>query len=155
VISFGDRAARRPRVALLEWLDPPFSTGHWNPELVRLAGGVDGLGREGEKSRTLAWDEVLAWRPEVVVISCCGFTAERAMQDLPLLERVRGWNRVPAVPSGRVYVTDGSAYFSRPGPRLVDSLELLAHVIHPELHVLPSWVAEPVRIEAPMQKSMT
>jgi iron complex transport system substrate-binding protein len=155
VISVGDRAARRPRVALLEWLDPPFSTGHWNPELVRLAGGVDGLGREGEKSRTLAWDEVLAWRPEVVVISCCGFTAERAMQDLPLLERVRGWNRVPAVPSGRVYVTDGSAYFSRPGPRLVDSLELLAHVIHPELHVLPSWVAGPVRIEAPMQKSMT
>ena len=71
-------AARRPRVALLEWLDPPFSTGHWNPELVRLAGGEDGLGREGAKSVTLAWDEVVAYRPEVIVIACCGFTAERA-----------------------------------------------------------------------------
>ena len=145
VIARTEQAAERPRVALLEWLDPPFSTGHWNPELVRLAGGTDGLGAEGRKSRTLDWAEVVAWRPEVVVISCCGFTAERAMQDVAVLEKVPGWTRVPAVQEGRVWVTDGNAYFSRPGPRLVDSLELLAHVIHPELNALPAWVIPPVR----------
>ena len=138
--------AARPRVALLEWLDPPFSTGHWNPELIRLAGGVDGLGREGTKSRTLCWDEVVAWQPEVVLISCCGFTTERAMQDVPLLDTVPGWADVPAVRDNRVFVTDGAAYFSRPGPRLVDSLELLAHVIHPDLHPLPSHVMAPTHL---------
>jgi iron complex transport system substrate-binding protein len=140
------RVSPRPRVALLEWLDPPFSTGHWNPELVRLAGGVDGLGREGAKSRTLHWEEVVAYQPEVVLISCCGFTTERAMQDVPLLECVAGWDDIPAVRDSRVYVTDGAAYFSRPGPRLVDSLELLAHVIAPSVHALPSWVERPVRL---------
>lgn len=143
------RVAHRPRVALLEWLDPPFSTGHWNPELVRLAGGEDGLGREGEKSRTLRWDEVIAYQPEVVLISCCGFTTERAMQDLPVLDRVPGWSDVPAARLAQVYVTDGAAYFSRPGPRLVDSLELLAHVIHPDVHPLPSWVLAPRRVASP------
>lgn len=147
VVARAESAPDRPRVALLEWLDPPFSTGHWNPELVRLAGGVDGLGREGQKSRTLEWSEVIAWRPEVVVISCCGFTATRAMEDLPVLREVPGWKRVPAVASGRVFVTDGSAYFSRPGPRLVDSLELLAHILHPDLNPLPDWVMDPVRVE--------
>ena len=147
VVERTKRITSRPRVALLEWLDPPFSTGHWNPELVRLAGGVDGLGKEGAKSRTLKWDEIVAWRPEVVLISCCGFTTERAMQDVPLLDRVAGWSDVPAARDGRVYVTDGAAYFSRPGPRLVDSLELLAHVIHPEVNPLPAHVLRPHRLE--------
>ncbi|HEX7939637.1 MAG TPA: cobalamin-binding protein [Gemmatimonadaceae bacterium] len=137
---------RAPRVALLEWLDPPFSTGHWNPELIRLAGGVDGLGTEGAKSRTLKWSEVVAYQPDVVLISCCGFTMERSMQDVPLLDAVPGWSDVPAVRDGRVYVTDGAAYFSRPGPRLVDSLELLAHVIHPDVHPLPEHVMTPVQL---------
>ena len=137
-------AARRPRVALLEWLDPPFSTGHWNPELVRLAGGEDGLGREGAKSVTLAWDEVVAYRPEVIVIACCGFTAERALQETGVLARVEGWADLPAVRDGRVWVADGAAYFSRPGPRLVDSLELLAHVIQPGRVPLPPGVAAPL-----------
>jgi iron complex transport system substrate-binding protein len=136
----------RPRVALLEWLDPPFSTGHWNPELIRLAGGVDGLGREGEKSVTLKWEQVIEWNPEVVLISCCGFTAERAMDEVHILRNVVGWNDLPAVRDGRVFVTDGASYFSRPGPRLVDSLELLAHVIHPDVHELPAWVAQPLRL---------
>ncbi len=148
VVARGKQVASRPRVALLEWLDPPFSTGHWNPELVRLAGGEDGLGREGEKSRTLRWEEVIAYQPEVVLISCCGFTTERAMRDVSLLADVAGWDDVPAVRNGRVYVTDGAAYFSRPGPRLVDSLELLAHVIHPDEHPIPDWVLPPVRLAA-------
>ena len=148
VVARGKQVASRPRVALLEWLDPPFSTGHWNPELVRLAGGEDGLGREGEKSRTLRWEEVIAYQPEVVLISCCGFTTKRAMRDVSLLADVAGWDDVPAVRNGRVYVTDGAAYFSRPGPRLVDSLELLAHVIHPDEHPIPDWVLPPVRLAA-------
>lgn len=148
VVTKARRVKRRPRVALLEWLDPPFSTGHWNPELVRLAGGQDMLGREGARSRTLRWDEVIASRPEVVLISCCGFTTERALQDVPLLNAVPGWNDTPAARGGRVWVTDGASYFSRPGPRLVDSLELLAHVVHPDVHPLPAWVVPPVRLAA-------
>ena len=144
VVRRGAAARGRPRVALLEWLDPPFSTGHWNPELVRLAGGEDGLGRAGEKSVTLQWAQVVAWQPEVIVISCCGFTAERALQETDVLRAVDGWEDLPAVRAGRVFVTDGASYFSRPGPRLVDSLELLAHVIHPDVHPLPPWVQAPV-----------
>jgi iron complex transport system substrate-binding protein len=139
---------RRPRVALLEWLDPPFSCGHWTPELVRLAGGVEGLGQEGRPSRTLRWEEVLAWQPEVVFIACCGFSVERTLCDLPALQSVAGWQDVPAVRSGRVYVTNGSHYFSRPGPRLVDSLEILAHTLHPEVHPLPNGLPCPVRVNA-------
>jgi len=146
VVARSQRVAHRPRVALLEWLDPPFSTGHWNPELVQLAGGIDGLGTRGEKSRMLRWEQVIAWQPEVVLISCCGFTTERTMQEVGVLQGVPNWEEVPAVRDGRVYVTDGSSYFSRPGPRLVDSLELLAHVIHPDIHELPEWVQQPVRL---------
>jgi iron complex transport system substrate-binding protein len=137
---------RRPRVALLEWLDPPFSCGHWNPELVRLAGGIEGLGREGQPSRRLCWDEVLAWQPEVVVLACCGFSVERTLRDLPGLRAVPGWQDLPAVRAGRVYVTDGSHYFSRPGPRLVDSLEILAHTLHLDLHPLPDGLPRPVHV---------
>jgi iron complex transport system substrate-binding protein len=122
----------RPRVALLDWLDPPISCGHWTPELVRLAGGVEGLGREGQPSRTLRWDEVVAWQPEVVVIACCGFSVERTLSDLPLLRSVPGWRELPAVRAGRVYAVDANAYFARPGPRVVDGVELLAHLIHPD-----------------------
>jgi iron complex transport system substrate-binding protein len=136
----------RPRVALLEWVDPPFSCGHWNPELVRLAGGVEGLGREGERSRTLTWAEVEAWRPEVVVVACCGFDVERTLRDLPLLARVPGLEELPAVVAGRVYVVDGSQYFSRPGPRLVDSLEILANAIDPAVHRLPDGLPPPLRV---------
>jgi iron complex transport system substrate-binding protein len=146
VVSRNSALRHSPRVALLEWLDPPFSTGHWNPELVRLAGGEDGFGREGQKSVTLRWEQVVAWQPEVVLISCCGFTTERTMQEVGLLHDVPRWDSVPAVRDGRVYVTDGASYFSRPGPRLVDSLELLAHVIHPDRHELPEWVQQPVRL---------
>ncbi len=139
---------RRWRVALLEWLDPPFSCGHWNPELVRLAGGIEGLGQEGQPSRTLRWEEVIAWQPEVVFIACCGFSVERTLQDVPRLQSIPGWRDLPAVRSGRVYVTDGSHYFNRPGPRLVDSLEILAHALHPEVHPLPDGLPQAFRVTA-------
>ena len=121
----------RPRTILLEWIDPPFSCGHWSPELVRLAGGVEGLGREGEPSRRATWQEILDWQPEVLVIACCGFDVERTLRDLPILAAQHGWSELPCVRADRVYVVDGSAYFSRPGPRLVDSLEMLAEALRP------------------------
>ena len=148
IVARTARLQRRPRVALLEWLDPPFSCGHWNPELVRLAGGNEGLGQDGQPSRTLRWDEVLAWQPEVVFIACCGFSIERALCDLPPLEFVKDWQDLPAVRSRQVYVVDGSHYFSRPGPRLVDSLEILAHTLHPTVHPLPEGLPRPIRVPA-------
>lgn len=134
----GTRLKLRPKVALLEWLDPPFSSGHWSPELVRLAGGIEGLGKEGMRSRTLKWEEVIAWQPEFILIACCGFSIERTLQDLPRAQAAPGWQDLPAVRNGRVYVVDGSQYFSRPGPRLVDSLEILAHALAPDIHPLPA-----------------
>jgi iron complex transport system substrate-binding protein len=127
----------RPRVTLLEWIDPLFSCGHWSPELVRIAGGVEGIGQEGQPSRSIRWQEVIAWQPEVLFIACCGFSVERTLRDLPLLRSKAGWEDLPCVRNSRVYVVDGSAYFSRPGPRLVDSLEILAHALDANVHPLP------------------
>jgi iron complex transport system substrate-binding protein len=132
------RLADRPRVVLLEWVDPPFCCGHWTPELVGLAGGLETIGQVGRPSRTIAWDEIVRADPQVLVIACCGFDVERARQDLPILAANPGFGDVACVRAGRVYVMDGSAYFNRPGPRLVDSLEILAHALHPRVHPLPA-----------------
>jgi len=137
VVERSNQLKIKPRVALLEWLNPPFSCGHWNPELVRLAGGIEVLGKEGQRSRTLTWSEVIESQPEVVLIACCGFNIGRTLEDISGLQSVDGWKELPAVEAGRAYVTDGSQYFSRPGPRLVDSLEILAHLIQPESSPLP------------------
>ena len=126
-------AARRPRCFLMEWIDPPYCCGHWGPELVELAGGVEPLGRKGQDSTPIPWEAVAAAQPEVIVLACCGYPAERALRDVPLLPRYPGWNTLPAVRQGQVYAVNGSAYFSRPGPRIVDSLEILAEILHPEL----------------------
>lgn len=126
-------ARTRPRVAFIEWIDPIFCGGHWNPELIALAGGEDGIGRLGERSEQVAWERIVAYQPEVMVIAACGFTEERSRQDEPLLRAYPGFADLPCARSGRVHFVDGAAYFSRPGPRLVDSLELLARLIHPEL----------------------
>jgi iron complex transport system substrate-binding protein len=136
----------QPRVVLLEWIDPPFSCGHWSPELVRLAGGVELLGREGERSRTVAWDEVRTVDPDVMLIACCGYDAERTRRDVPILQAYPGFSDLRCVRANRVYITDGNAYFSRPGPRLVDSLELLAHTLHPDRSPLPPHIPAPLRL---------
>jgi iron complex transport system substrate-binding protein len=125
--------ASRPRVVVLEWIDPPFSSGHWTPELVEMAGGIEGLGRAGLPSESVAWQAIVDWQPEVLVIACCGFGVERTRQDLPILEHQPGYDELPCVRQGRVHLVDGSAYFSRPGPRLVDTLEILAQLLHPPL----------------------
>jgi iron complex transport system substrate-binding protein len=119
----------RPRVAFLEWADPPICGGHWNPELVHLAGGRDGLGRPGERSRAVAWEELGAWRPEVMVLACCGFDEARGREELDLLRRQAGFAELPCAQTGRIHVMDGVRLFSRPGPSLVESLERLAAVL--------------------------
>ena len=121
----------RPRVVCLEWLDPPYVAGHWVPEMVERAGGVDVLGRPGKPSFRVDWDAALAARPDVVLVMPCGYTlaaAEAEFRNLPL---PRGWNDLPAVRDGRVYVVEASGYFSRPGPRLAEGLKILADAIHP------------------------
>ncbi len=136
------------RVLMLEWLDPPFCAGHWNPELVRLAGGRECLGEEGKPSRTITWEEITAADPEMLFIACCGFDIERTLQDAVALGDAPHWNALSAVRSGKAYVACGSQYFNRPGPRLADSLEILAHALYPELHPLPARLSPAVPVES-------
>jgi iron complex transport system substrate-binding protein len=126
-------AAPRRRATLLEWIDPPFRGGHWVPELLEAAGGTDPLGRTGEDAAAITWDAIRDADPEVLVLACCGYPIARTLADVPLLAARGGWNELAAVRSGDVYVLDGSAYVSRPGPRLVDTVEILAGLLHPAL----------------------
>jgi iron complex transport system substrate-binding protein len=121
----------RPRVAALEWLDPIYVGGHWVPQMIELAGGEDMLGAAGEKSATASWEEVGAVLPEVIVSMPCGYYAEQAAA-----ETIR-WRRHLAHLGARVFAVDAAAYFSRPGPRVVDGVELLGHLLHPELVPAP------------------
>jgi iron complex transport system substrate-binding protein len=123
---------RRPTAFLMEWADPIYNSGHWNPELIRLVGGTAVLSAEGEYSVRIPWEELHQADPEVLVIACCGHSIDRTKTDLPLLEALPGWWQLRAVRDRRTYLADGSAYFSRPGPRIVDSLEILAHLFHPD-----------------------
>jgi iron complex transport system substrate-binding protein len=123
--------ARRPRVAALEWLDPVFVGGHWVPQMIELAGGEDVLGMPGEKSRTADWSEVEAAAPEIVLSMPCGYYAEQAAA-----ETIR-WRRHLDLLGARVVAVDAAAYFSRPGPRLVEGVELLGHLLHPQLVPAP------------------
>lgn len=130
-------ANRRPRVVCLEWFEPLFIAGHWVPEMVALAGGDDALARAGEPSRRVEWQTILAAQPEVILLMPCGFDARRAVKEATPLRALPGWNDLPAVKSNNVFALNGSAYFSRPGPRLVNGLEILAHLIDPTKATLP------------------
>jgi iron complex transport system substrate-binding protein len=131
------RATHRPRVFLMEWVDAPFRGGHWMKELVDYAGGRDDLAVLHRPSSRVEWKKVQAFAPEVIVLTCCGFSLARCAQEGEILAKMEGAQELPALKSGRVYATDGSAYFSRPGPRIVESLEILAHLIHPEIFAPP------------------
>jgi iron complex transport system substrate-binding protein len=129
----GSRAPNDPRrVLLLEWLDPPFSSGHWNPEIIRLAGGIETLGREGQKSRRVTWTDVAASMSDLILVAPCGFSQDRALAELAILDNRPEWRDLAAVRDGAVVVVDGSAYFSRPSPRLEASLRIAAAAIHPK-----------------------
>jgi iron complex transport system substrate-binding protein len=123
----------RPRVCCIEWLDPSFSAGHWVPEMVRIAGGEEVLAGPGEPSARLLWEEVFEAAPEVLVLMPCGFDARRAFEEARrVLPGISGWNALPAVRKGRVWAVDANSYFSRPAPRLVEGVEILARILHPE-----------------------
>jgi iron complex transport system substrate-binding protein len=123
----------RPRVGCIEWLDPPFSAGHWIPDMVWLAGGEELFARSGEPSKRLCWEDIFKATPEVLVLMPCGFDATRAAREARELPEISGWERLPAVKNGRVWVVDANSYYSRPAPRLVEGVETLAHILHPEV----------------------
>jgi iron complex transport system substrate-binding protein len=125
--------SHRPRVFCMEWLDPVYCSGHWMPEMVEIAGGVDALARKGTDSVRIPWDNVLKWAPEIMIITPCGFNLEKVIELTPQLFSNPGWSELPAVRNDRVYAVDANSYFARPGPRVVDGTELLAHLIHPDL----------------------
>ncbi len=121
------RGANRPRTVALEWLDPPFAAGHWIPQLIEYAGGEDALGFAGEHSEQRSWEEIAAVQPDIVIVMPCGYDAEIAHREAEMHR-----DELAALGAGEVVAVDAAAYFSRPGPRIVDGLELLAHIIHPE-----------------------
>jgi iron complex transport system substrate-binding protein len=136
------RAARRPRVAALEWLDPPFVAGHWTPQLIDYAGGEDVLGLAGERSEVTSWELVAAAEPDVVVVMPCGYDAPRAREEAEIYR-----DRLDSLGAGQVVAVEAAAYFSRPGPRLVDGLELLAWLLHPDRFPEPPPAAEAHALE--------
>ncbi len=124
-------AAERPRVACIEWTEPLMAGGNWTPELVEMAGGVNLLGEAGRHSGYVTWDELVASDPDVIVIAPCGFDIPRTQGEMHWLTERAGWESLRAVKSGQVYLADGNQYFNRPGPRLVETLQILVEILHP------------------------
>ncbi len=131
-----ERAAQvnhRPKVLQLEWVDPLLCGGHWVVEMVERAGGESCFGSKETGSSRLDWDQVIASQPEIIMLMPCGFNLERAVEDVPLLLNLEGWDSLPAVRNDQVFIIDADAYTSRLGPRLVTGLEIMAEIIHPEV----------------------
>ena len=141
-IRLATRNARRIRVAALEWLDPPFAAGHWTPQLIAYAGGEDVLGFPGENSEERTWEEIAAAAPDVVIVMPCGYDAEIAHREAEMHRE-----ELTAVGAGEVVAVNAAAYFSRPGPRIIDGLELLAHILHPELVPEPDPPAQALTVD--------
>lgn len=133
VREMASTAAHRPRTVVIEWIEPLMIAANWMPDLLDLAGADAPLTESGKRSGYTNWDDVRAFDPEVIVVSPCGFDLERTLAEIDVLKGLQGWRDVTAVKSGRVFAADGNALFNRSGPRIVDSLELLAQIIHPEL----------------------
>jgi iron complex transport system substrate-binding protein len=141
------RGLPRPRVGSIEWLDPPFSAGHWVPEMVRIAGGEELFARAGEPSARLIWEEVFEAAPEVLVLMPCGFGTGRAVEEARrVLPGLSGWKDLPAVREGRVWAVDANSYFSRPAPRLVEGVKILGRILHPEAFTSPPDPKDAVRL---------
>ncbi len=133
VAERASQASSKPRVLHLEWVDPLMCGGHWVPEMVELAGGVNCFGDKETGSFRMEWSDVVASQPDVIVFMPCGFEVKRGLEDVPIVAALEGWDSLPAVENNRVYVVDASAYTSRSGPRLITGLEIMAEMIHPEL----------------------
>jgi len=137
----------RPRVACIEWVDPLMAAGNWVPELVEMAGGENLFGEAGKHAPWMTWEELAAADPDVIVALPCGYDIARTMQDMPILEAKPGWGELRAVREGRVAVADGNQYFNRPGPRVAESLEIMAEICHPGAldygHAGHGWIRYP------------
>jgi iron complex transport system substrate-binding protein len=135
----------RPGVACIEWMDPLMAAGNWVPELVGMAGGRNLFGEAGKHSPWMTWEDLLKADPDVIVILPCGFDLQRTRQELPLLTQKPEWSSLKAVQKGRVYLADGNQYFNRPGPRLSESLEILAEILYPSVfhfgHEGVGWIS--------------
>jgi iron complex transport system substrate-binding protein len=129
--------ADRPRVALLDWLEPLFDGGHWTPEIIALAGGTPVFGDKRQPSQRREWHELIDAAPDIIFIALCGFNIERSLQDVEAFLKEDGFVELHRRTGAQVYLVDGNAYFSRPGPRLVDALEIMANALHPDIHLLP------------------
>ncbi len=133
--DINDRAAKleRPRVALIEWIDPLMASGNWMPELVQLAGGNDILGKAGKHSTVISWQELVDQKPDILVIAPCGFNMEKTAEDMPLLIEKKDWAKCDFVVNKKVYLADGNHFFNRPGPRVLESLQIMAEITHPDI----------------------
>jgi iron complex transport system substrate-binding protein len=131
-------ASQRPTVCVVEWFNPLIVSGNWVPEILEMAGGKPGLSRAGQHSPAVTWDLLKDFNPDVLILTPCGFSVQRAKSALPELLALSGFNELAAVRRGRLHILDGNAYFNRPGPRLVDSLEITASLLHPPLFPPPA-----------------
>ncbi|HEY9786560.1 MAG TPA: cobalamin-binding protein [Candidatus Obscuribacterales bacterium] len=122
----------RPTVACIEWIDPLMAAGNWMPELVESAGGRNLFGEAGKHSPWMSWEELVNKDPDIVIVTPCGFDIKRTLEEMPLLEKKDGYESLKAVRENRIFVADGNQYFNRPGPRVLESLEMMAEMIHPE-----------------------
>lgn len=129
--------ADKPRVALLDWLEPLFDGGHWTPEIIALAGGTPVFGDKRQPSQRREWHELIDAAPDIIFIALCGFNVERSLQDVETFLKTEDFIELHRRTGTQVYLVDGNAYFSRPGPRLVDALEIMANALHPDTHPLP------------------
>jgi iron complex transport system substrate-binding protein len=133
IAAQASRLRARPRAFCMEWIDPTYCSGHWVPEMVRIAGGIDELGRTGADSVRIPWSDVLHWAPEVLIVMPCGCELAKVAEQARQLFGYAGSSELPAVKNGRVYAVDANSYFARPGPRVVEGTELLAHLLHPSV----------------------
>jgi iron complex transport system substrate-binding protein len=124
--------ASRPRIAIVEWIDPLMAAGNWMPELVAMAGGENLFGRAGEHSPWMKFEELAGADPDVILLSPCGFNMDRTLEDLPALTGKPAWSQLQAVHSDNIFLANGNQYFNRPGPRIAESLEILAEILHPD-----------------------
>ena len=146
-------AGDRPRVFCMEWLNPIYCSGHWVPEMVRLGGGEDLFGREGADSVRVEWDQVVDWAPEILIFMPCGYDLDETLERATALAALPGFETLPAARHGRVYAVDANSYFARPGPRVVDGSELMAHLIHPERFAWPGEEGA-YRVLAPLRTDL-
>ena len=142
VINLSDK----PRVALLDWLDPIFDGGHWSPEIIELAGGIACFGNKKEPSQRRSWNDLIQARPDIIFIALCGFNVERSMQDVEDFFSSQEFSVLRNQVGSKIFLVDGNAYFSRPGPRLVDALEIMANALHPLAHKVPSNLPEAIKL---------